>query len=515
MKKSLLIALCLFVAPLFCSSRAAADTQMTVQTTLNPVAINVVCLLRGCRVVESVTGSPYNYFVVSTSNSANANFLASVLQSVPGILKVTINDLVGPNGLLLGNRLIVRTTDANGLKRQCLLLNCQVLAPVDGLLNSLFVVIAPNLLDPNLLLAIVRALPGVVDAELDQVVNVVSGGATATDPPPALVNTTPVQYFGSTVWAGYIDQPATHMIHLARAQHQFNLTGSGVIADIDTGVDPNHPVLKPALLQGYDFTRNQVGGNEMNDLPAGTPVTETPCVNCTPGKVNQRSIAMVDQRSIAMVDGPPYQAFGHGTMVAGILHLVAPQASLLPLKAFKADGTGNLSDIIHAVYFAAQNNANVVNMSFDLQSPSNELAKAISSAEAQGVVFVASSGNDGKIEMVYPASFANVMGVASINDENQRSSFSNYGNQVVWIAAPGEAIVTTYPFGGYAAGWGTSFSSPFVAGAADLLENGSASMSQTTAKASLAHADPLLAIGMGVGRLDVFQAAAFSRQPLQ
>ena len=95
------------------------------------------------------------------------------------------------NGLL-GNRLIVRTNDANGLKRQCLLLNCQVLAPVDGLLNSLFVVIAPNLIDPNLLLAIVRALPGVVDAELDQVVNVVSGGATATDPPPALVNTTPV-----------------------------------------------------------------------------------------------------------------------------------------------------------------------------------------------------------------------------------------------------------------------------------------------------------------------------------
>ena len=172
------------------------------------------------------------------------------------------------------------------------------------------------------------------------------------------------------------------MIHLSRAQHQFNLTGSGVIADIDTGVDPDHPVLKPVLLQGYDFTRNQAGGNEMNDLPAGTPVTEDPCVNCTPGKVNQRSIAMVDQRSIAMVDGPPYQAFGHGTMVAGILHLVAPQASLLPLKAFKADGTGNLSDIIRAVYFAAQNNANVVNMSFDLQSPSSELSKAITSAEA-------------------------------------------------------------------------------------------------------------------------------------
>ena len=259
-------------------------------------------------------------------------------------------------------------------------------------------------------------------------------------------------------------------ISLARTQQQFNLTGRGVIADIDTGVDPNHPVLKLVLLQGYDFTRSQVGGNEMNDLSAGAPVTETPCVNCTPGTVNQRSIAMVDQRSIAMVDGPQYQAFGHGTMVAGILHLVAPQASLLPLKAFKADGTGQLSDIIQAVYFAAQNKANVVNMSFDLTSASNELSKAITSAEAQGIVFVASSGNDGKIEMVYPAGYTNVIGVASINDDNQRSTFSNYGNQIVWISAPGEAIVTTYPFGGYAAGWGTSFSSPFVSGAVDLLQ---------------------------------------------
>src|SRR6201996_77927 len=409
MKKTLLIAFCLFVAPLFCPSRAAADTQLTVQSTLGPVAIDVVCLLRGCKVVESVAGSPYNYYVVSAPNAANANFLVSLLQSVPGILKVTINDVIGPNGLLFGNRLIVRTNDPNGLKRQCNLLKCQVLAPIDGLLNSLFVVVAPNLVDPQLLLAIVRALPGVVDAELDQVVNVVSGGATATDPPPGLVNSTPVQYYGSTAWAGYVNQPAVSMVNLPKTQQQFGLTGRGIIADIDTGVDPNHPVLKPVLLAGYDFTRKQAGGNEMLDLPAGAPVTENPCVNCTPGQVNQRSIAMVDQRSIAMVDSPALEAFGHGTMVAGVLHLVAPQASLLPLKAFKADGTGNLSDIISAVYFASQNKANVVNMSFDLTSPSNELSKAITSAEAQGLVFVASSGNDGKIEMVYPTGLPNVM----------------------------------------------------------------------------------------------------------
>jgi len=62
------------------------------------------------------------------------------------------------------------------------------------------------------------------------------------------------------------------------------------------------------------------------------------------------------------------------------------------------------------------------------------------------------------------------MGVASTTDQDTRSSFSNFG-MIVWVAAPGEAIVTTYPFNTYAAGWGTSFSAPFVSGGAALLHN--------------------------------------------
>jgi hypothetical protein len=510
MLKRALIAFSLFLTLLACSKPAdAANTEISVQASIGPLAINAVCLLRGCQVVQTISGSPYNTYILSTSNSANLSFLISTLHQIPGIINVT--NLSGTlQGLGLGNRVIVRTTNLANLKLQCLLLNCQILAPLDGALNQLFVLVGPAVLDPNLLLAIVRTLPGVVDAELDQVVSLATGSATATEPPPSLVNTTPIAYYGSTVWSGYVNQPATQIIRLAQAQQDFNVAGSGVIADIDTGVDPNHPVLLPALLQGYDFTRNQAGGSEMNDLPAGAPVTETPCVNCTPGQVNQRSIAMVDQRSIAMVDGPQYAAFGHGTMVAGILHLVAPEASLLPLKAFKADGTGNLSDIIRAVYFASQNNANVVNMSFDLTSPSNEFSKAITAAEAQNIVFVASSGNDGQIEMVYPAGYSNVMGVASTNNEDERSTFSNYGNQIVWIAAPGEAIVTTYPFGGYAAGWGTSFSSPFVSGTVNLIQNRKPSTNQSSAKVALSQAEPLLSLGMGVGRLNAYRATAFS-----
>jgi subtilisin family serine protease len=244
----------------------------------------------------------------------------------------------------------------------------------------------------------------------------------------------------------------------------------------------------------------------MNDLPSGTPANENPCVNCTPGQVNQHSIAMVDQHSIAMVDSPQYADFGHGTMVAGILHLVAPKATLMPLKSFGSDGAGNLSDIIRAIYYAAQNKATIVNMSFDMLTPSNALGYSITTAERQGIVFVASAGNDGKMEMVYPAGLTNVMGVASTNPEDQRSSFSNYGDQIVWVAAPGEAIVTTYPFGSYAAGWGTSFSAPMVTGGVDLVECAKSGITQIQAQFAMAQAQPLLAVGMGNGRIDLYRA---------
>jgi subtilisin family serine protease len=407
-------------------------------------------------------------------------------------------------------RYIVSTIGGpSGLQALCTSGLCQVVESLDGSANQLFLVTAPSNLSPNLFLMLLTSAPGVVSAELDQVVSIATGSATATTPPPALVNTTPVQYYVSTVWQGYVNQPAAQIIALQSAQNQFNLTGNGIIADIDTGVDPNHPVLQPILLPGYDFTRNQPGGSEMNDLPSGYSTTETDCSNCTPGQVNQYSMAMVDQKSLAMVDGAPqYADFGHGTMVAGVLHLVAPTASIMPLKSFSADGTGYLSNILSAIYYAAANNANVVNMSFDLTTYSHALANAVNTGEQSGIVFVASSGNDGKMEMVYPAGLLNVMGVASTNAQDQRSVFSNYGDQIVWLAAPGEAVVTTYPFGTYAAAWGTSFSSPMVAGTAALIQQAIPNTSQQQAQLDLAQAQLLLSFGMGNGRLDLPRSIA-------
>src|SRR5439155_476902 len=83
--------------------------------------------------------------------------------------------------------------------------------------------------------------------------------------------------------------------------------------------------------------------------------------------------------------------------------------------------------------------------------------------------------------------------------------FSNYGNGIVWVAAPGEGIISTYPFGTYAAGWGTSFSGPFVSGAAALLRNRRSNMNESRAAAAVAHA-VYVGSDMGHGRLDLMQA---------
>jgi len=195
-------------------------------------------------------------------------------------------------------------------------------------------------------------------------------------------------------------------------------------------------------------------------------------------------------------------------MVMGVIHLVAPTAKLLPLKAFHADGTGNLSDIIHAIYYAVQNKANVINMSFDLKVNSTELTNALNYATNHNVVGVASAGNDGLQEIVYPAALQkNAVGVASTNDFDQRSTFSNYGNQVVWIAAPGEDIISTYPFGAYSVSSGTSFSAPFVSGTASLLLNLHSGTNQSQAASALTHAQ-WIGYNMGYGRLDVYRTLA-------
>jgi hypothetical protein len=400
-------------------------------------------------------------------------------------------------------RLIVRVQGgATLLQSACQLLGCTVQYGLGDPNGQLFLVTTPSLLQLNLLVS----LPGILDVEIDTVGQTMA--ATQQGAPPALYDSTPINYYGQTVREGYVLQPATQIIGLANAQKTFHVKGKGTVAVIDTGVDTAHPVLQGVLLPGYDFTRNQSSADEKGDVSQSTTAVID---QSTTAVIDQSTTAVIDPYTASQLNQPQYEGFGHGTMVAGVVHLTAPGAMILPLKAFHVDGTGYNSDVIRAIYFAVKQHANVLNMSFSFKSPSNELKNAIQYANSNGSICVAAAGNDGQQTTVYPAGYSNmVMGIASTSNSDTQSTFTNYGS-MVFAAAPGEGVVTLYPFGTYAATWGTSFSTPFVAGTASLLlDNGILfgflpGQNESDAANAIAHARYINNY-LGHGRLDVYQA---------
>ena len=299
-----------------------------------------------------------------------------------------------------------------------------------------------------------------------------------------------VHLFGSAVWAGYIQQPAfysTNASEITPQLHPQQINGQGqlqingnqappIVAVIDTGIDQLNTVLRPFVIPGYDFTRNVAGyASDVADLNQSTAaILEQSTVAILEQNqvalLNQSTVAILEQSTAAVLEGTGLPShFGHGTMVAGLIHLVAPNAQLMPLKAFSADGTGSEANIIQAIYWATNHGANVINMSFELTDTSDALMKAVNYAARNGVILVASAGNNASTTLVYPASYGNVISVAAVNAQGQQSAFSNYGSDLVQIGAPGEGLVTTYPGQHYAQVWGTSFSAGLVSGAAAVM----------------------------------------------
>jgi len=201
----------------------------------------------------------------------------------------------------------------------------------------------------------------------------------------------------------------------------------------------------------------------------------------------------------------------HGTHVAGTVGArgnngvgvagIAWNTRILPVRVFSLLGTGTLSDAVTGIRFAADQGARVINASWGFHEGSNLLSDAISYAGTKNCLIVASAGNDGSdngIYPVYPASIdlENLISVAATDHDDNLAGFSNHGTNV-HIAAPGVGIISTTPgiptlgmmqsgiLPDYGHSSGTSMAAPHVAGAAALLLSKNPSLSPAQLKEML------------------------------
>jgi subtilisin family serine protease len=208
-------------------------------------------------------------------------------------------------------------------------------------------------------------------------------------------------------------------------------SGRGVtVAVVDTGVDPRHEDL-PRLLRGRDFVSGGADAFDEN---------------------------------------------GHGTFVAGVIAARrnnglgiagVSRAAILPVRVLNARGSGRDSDITRGIRWAANEGADIINMSLGGGRSSRILKDAVRYATRRGSLVVAASGNSGGTRPMYPAAYSQAVAVGATDIDDRMAWFTDHGSWLD-VVAPGVGIASTVPGNGYAIGSGTSFSSPLVAGAAAL-----------------------------------------------
>ncbi|MCH8309360.1 MAG: S8 family serine peptidase, partial [Chloroflexi bacterium] len=178
------------------------------------------------------------------------------------------------------------------------------------------------------------------------------------------------------------------------------------------------------------------------------------------------SINGIDDNGNGLVD----EGSGHGTHVAGIISLVAPDAKILPIRVQDSDGGGWSFILAEAILYATDRGAHVINVSLEVPCESLVLNWAVNYAQERGVIVVASAGNDNSENIGYPAALPNTVTVAAVDNQGNKAEFSNHGSEIT-IAAPGVEIYSPYRNGQFAWWSGTSQAAPIVAGEAALIKS--------------------------------------------
>lgn len=236
----------------------------------------------------------------------------------------------------------------------------------------------------------------------------------------------------------FLEQDAAVSIRIAEA-HRVSKGGGITIAILDTGVDPHHPMLRGRLLPGWDFIDDDADPTD------------------------------VATRRNTDHDGLMDEAYGHGTHVAGIAVLTAPDARILPVRVLDSDGRGDVRSVSAGIRFAIAQGARVLNLSLGMLHNSAAIHDLLEDVEDQGVMVVCSAGNWGSEEPEeYPAANSHAVAVGAVDVLAAPAAFTSYGDHLA-VCAPGVGIRSAYPGGRWAVWSGTSMSAPFVSGTAALL----------------------------------------------
>jgi subtilisin family serine protease len=285
-----------------------------------------------------------------------------------------------------------------------------------------------------------------------------------------------------------------------------------IVATIDSGADYSHPALRRVLTGGYDFVADRpyqfASAAALNESSTSFLDESSTAFldDWSTAFLDDWSTAFLDQSAATFLDAAN-AGRTHGTMVAGIIAAMAPEAMIMPLRVFDEKGEADVFTIAKAVSYAVHNGASVINMSFGLHEHSFTLAEAIEYALEKGVIVVASAGNNATATPQYPAAYPGVIAVASTDMLDRKAEFSNYGPHVA-VSAPGVNIISSYSADYYSIASGTSFSAPMVAGEAALLLSLGLKPGEVIPSSvkNIDRLNPPYSHQLGAGRIDVQRA---------